>query len=108
MARTSKKMVVVDVYTDWCGWCKRLDREVYSAPSIGQLVGSKFVPLKLDAEDGGEGETFAKKWKIRGYPCTVVMDSTGTVKGMFYGYKKISEFPEELFKTAGIALPPQM
>ena len=34
-ARAQKKPVVVDFYTDWCGWCKKLDKETYGAPETG-------------------------------------------------------------------------
>lgn len=102
MAKQAQKLVLIDVYTDWCGWCKRLDRDVYANARIAQFVDSKFVPLKMDAEDGGEGQAFAKKLEIRGYPCTVVLDGSGNVKGMFYGYRKPNEFPAELGKAAGI------
>ncbi|MBX9877107.1 MAG: thioredoxin family protein [Candidatus Obscuribacterales bacterium] len=101
-AKREQKLVLIDVYTDWCGWCKRLDRDVYSNARIAQYVDSQFVPLKMDAEDGGEGQEFARKHEIRGYPCTVVLDSNGQVKGMFYGYRKPNEFPAELAKAAGL------
>lgn len=102
MAKRTQKLVLIDVYTDWCGWCKRLDRDVYSNAKIAQFVDSQFVPLKMDAEDNGEGQAFAKKLEIRGYPCTVVLDANGKVRGMFYGYRKPNEFPAELSKAAGL------
>jgi thiol:disulfide interchange protein len=102
LAKHAQKLVLIDFYTDWCGWCKRLDRDVYANARIAQFVDSQFVPLKLNAEDNGEGQAFAKKLEIRGYPCTVVLDSNGKVKGMFYGYRKPAEFPAELTKAAGL------
>lgn len=108
MAKRSQKLVLVDVYTSWCGWCKRLDRDVYANPNIARFVDSQFVPVKINAEDNGEGAAFAKKLEIRGYPCTVVLDSDGHVKGLFYGYRKPNEFPAELAKAAGIQPNTQM
>lgn len=102
MAKRTQKLVLIDVYTDWCGWCKRLDRDVYANAKIAQFVDSQFVPLKMNAEDNGEGQAFAKKHEIRGYPCTVVLDASGNVKGLFYGYRKPNEFPAELAKAAGL------
>src|SRR5262245_27392411 len=32
-AKASGGLVIVDVYTDWCGWCKRMDKDIYEAPS---------------------------------------------------------------------------
>ena len=31
-ARRTGKIVMIDVYTDWCGWCKRMDRDTYANP----------------------------------------------------------------------------
>src|SRR5687767_13838353 len=58
-ASRQNKLVLVDVYTDWCGWCKKLDKDTYSDPSVISFLNSGFVCLKVDAEDGGEGEALA-------------------------------------------------
>ncbi len=94
MARRANKMVLVDVYTDWCGWCHRLDRDTYSNPDVITFVNNQFVCLKLDAEDGGKGARFAQKHKVKGYPCTMVLDASGKRLGVFYGYRPAQQFPD--------------
>ena len=49
-ARKRNLPVLVDVYTDWCGWCKRMDRDVYAQPEVRDYLSRKFVTVKLDAE----------------------------------------------------------
>lgn len=44
------RVLVIDVYTDWCGWCKRMDLTTYSNPEIVKILNSQFYPVKLDAE----------------------------------------------------------
>jgi thioredoxin-related protein len=44
------RVLVIDVYTDWCGWCKRMDANTFSDPEIVQLLNEKFYPVKLNAE----------------------------------------------------------
>lgn len=44
------KKVYVDVYTDWCGWCKRLDATTFTNPEIVAYLNSVFLPVKLNAE----------------------------------------------------------
>ena len=44
------KPVIVDVYTDWCGWCKRMDRDVYAKAAIGDYLNQHFVMVRLNAE----------------------------------------------------------
>src|SRR4051794_11253347 len=47
------KLVFIDFFTTWCEPCKRLDAQTWTDAAVGQLVGSKTVPLKLDAEKDG-------------------------------------------------------
>lgn len=44
------KKVYVDVYTQWCGWCKKLDATTFAHPEIIAYMNSVFLPVKLDAE----------------------------------------------------------
>lgn len=44
------RKVFVDVYTDWCGWCKRLDANTFSHPEIVRYMDSMFIAVKLNAE----------------------------------------------------------
>lgn len=92
------KLVLVDFYTDWCGWCKKLDRDTYTNPAVVDYVNSKFVCLKLDAEDGATGQELSRKYRVRGFPCLMVLESSGKFKGVFYGYREPGPFVEELQK----------
>ncbi len=47
---TSKKKLFVDVYTDWCGWCKVMDRKTFSNPDVIKYMNEHFYAVKLDAE----------------------------------------------------------
>lgn len=40
----------IDVYTDWCGWCKRMDQTTYKDPVIAKILNNKFYPVKFNAE----------------------------------------------------------
>ena len=45
-----KKKIFIDIYTDWCGWCKRLDATTYSHPIIIKYINTNFWAVKFDAE----------------------------------------------------------
>ncbi len=44
------RKIFVDVYTDWCGWCRRMESETFSHPQIAEMLNTHFYPVKLNAE----------------------------------------------------------
>ena len=44
------KKIIVDVYTDWCGWCKQMDKKTFGDPVVAAYVREHFYAVKLDAE----------------------------------------------------------
>lgn len=44
------KKILIDVYTDWCGWCKVMDKQTFSDPIIIQYVNANYYAVKLNAE----------------------------------------------------------
>ncbi|MBW6490289.1 MAG: DUF255 domain-containing protein [Lentimicrobium sp.] len=51
------KMIFIDVYTDWCGWCKKMDKETFAANSIASYINKKYYAVKFNAEQS-ESVTF--------------------------------------------------
>ena len=74
-AKKEKKHVFIDFYTDWCGPCKRMSREVFPQKSVGDFMNARFVCLKLNAEK--EGVELAKKYGVKAYPTYYVIDAQG-------------------------------
>lgn len=50
LVKTNPRPLVIDTYTDWCGWCKKLDQETFSNPVIAEILNTKFYPVKFNAE----------------------------------------------------------
>ena len=46
----SPKMIFVDTYTDWCGWCKKMDASTFSDPVISKYMNENYYSVKMDAE----------------------------------------------------------
>lgn len=44
------RKIMIDVYTDWCGWCKKMDKETFNHPVIAKYLNENYYPVKLDAE----------------------------------------------------------
>lgn len=49
--------IFIDTYTDWCGWCKKMDKETFTNSVIADLLNNKYYPVKFNAE-GKEKITF--------------------------------------------------
>ncbi len=50
LSKQNPKKIMIDVYTDWCGWCKKMDAETFSNPVIAEFVNNNYYAVKLNAE----------------------------------------------------------
>lgn len=101
-AKRADKPLLVDVYTDWCGWCKRMDKTTYGNPEVRDYVARSFVTARVNAEDDrrrasylGESRTyrqFADGFRISGYPTTVFLTPDGQLISVLPGYVKPATF----------------
>lgn len=100
-ARASGRPVLVDVYTDWCGWCKRMDRDVYGRADVRDYLAKRFVTIKLDAESGDkatlDGRTvtlagIARRFRVSGYPTTIFLRANGEHLVSVPGYVPAERF----------------
>jgi thioredoxin-related protein len=44
------KKIFIDVYTDWCGWCKTMDKNTFNNPQIAEYLNKYYYPVKFNAE----------------------------------------------------------
>lgn len=48
--KTNQRKIFIDVYTDWCGWCKKMDASTFTNPEIAKILNEHYYAVKLDAE----------------------------------------------------------
>lgn len=72
-ARTAGKYIFMDCYTDWCGPCKMLDRDVFHNDRIADHYNEHFVNAKYDMEKG-EGVELSRKYAVTAYPTLLFID----------------------------------
>ena len=73
-AKAENKLLFVDFYTEWCGPCKMMARDVFPQKEVGDFMNAHFVCLKIDAEKG-EGVELAKRHNVRAYPTFILIDA---------------------------------
>ncbi len=95
-AAAEKKPVVINFTgSDWCGWCIRLDKEVFSQQEFVNYAKDNVVLVKLDfprkkplsEAEKKKNEALAQKFGVRGFPTIVVLDPKGKQLGEL-GYQK--------------------
>lgn len=93
-AKQESKMVMLDFTgSDWCGWCIKLDKEVFSKPEFVDYAKKNLVAVEVDfprkkeqtAEQKKANEALQDKYKIEGYPTIIVLDGDGKQLGQL-GY----------------------
>jgi len=77
-AKQTNKPIFVDVYTTWCGPCKKMSSEIFPLAEVGAVYNANFVCYQIDAEKG-EGIDFAKKYEVKAYPSYLFIKPDGTL-----------------------------
>lgn len=98
-AAKEKKYVFLDCYTDWCYWCKVMDKEAFVDTSVTNFINANFIPAKREMEKDPEGIALCMKYHINGFPTYCVFSPEGFLVYKIIGYRKADEFLKEL-KTA--------
>lgn len=87
-AGQSNMLVVMDVYAEWCGPCKLMDRTTFADGNV-QRAMEQFVPVRVDA-DRQKDVTFA--YQIQGLPTTIVLDAAKRMIARRSGYMAPAQF----------------
>lgn len=102
-ARTEHKLIFLDVWTEWCTWCVKLQRDTFPAPEA-QAALSRFVPLSLKTQtrDGRPTEQgwAERHFKVQGFPALFVLDADGKVVDQRPGYLPPEAFAQWLNQVA--------
>ncbi len=96
------KMILVDVYTDWCGWCKKMDKDTFTDPRVVAHLKKNFYAVKLNGEDTKRrfpfmGKTFSEAemavaMRVNSYPNFVVIEPGLQNLAQLPGYREPADF----------------
>ena len=97
-AKQNGSLVMLVFETDWCTWCDRMEREVFTDPNVRSALQG-LVVLKLDAE--GDGERLAARYGVDSYPTIVFVNGDGEEFDRILGYLPPGEFVTESRRIRG-------
>lgn len=90
-ARQSNKPIFIDVYTSWCVPCKKMSKNIFPLPEVGNVYNTNFVCYQIDAEKG-EGIEIAEKYQVTSYPTYLFIKADGTLFSRSVGYMEAEKF----------------
>jgi thioredoxin-related protein len=112
LSQKKPKKIFIDMYTDWCGWCKKMDASTFTNPVIVEYMNQHFYAVKFNAErkdtvsfqgksyynSNPEGSRSSHQLAIQllagrmSYPTYIFMDETQGTITTVPGYRKAPEF----------------
>lgn len=111
LTKKEPRKIMIDVYTDWCSWCKVMDSKTFSNQVIADYLNKNFYPVKFNAEQKANIDLNGKTYKFvdsgsrgyhelaaellngnLGYPSTVFLDEQTKMIQPVQGYIKAKEF----------------
>lgn len=116
MKKSPKKFLLIDFYTDWCGWCKKMDISTFKEAEVIEHINKNYIPVKFDAEtkqdvtfrgktykyvraSNGRGINSFAYFSLQGrlsYPAYAVMKNDGSMERILLGYMPKDKFLEGL------------
>lgn len=110
-AEQNPKKIFIDIYTDWCGWCKKMDKDTFQNPEVATYMSKNFYMVKLDGEGKEPIEYKGRTFKFvpsgrkgyhefaatlmqgrLSYPTTIFLDEEMNILSPVPGYQKPKPF----------------
>lgn len=91
-ARVQNKLIFIDCYTDWCSWCKVMDKKTFSTQNVGELMNKHFINYKLEMEKTELGPQVGMAFCITGYPSYLIFNNEGQLLTKISGYQEVEEW----------------
>lgn len=89
LGKKEDKKVLLHFYADWCTYCKKMDKEIFSDGEAAEFINQNFVPIRIDSD---AEQQLTASYRVSGLPTTYFLDKTGEPIQSLPGY-----LPKEMF-----------
>lgn len=89
-AQKEKKLIFLDCQTKWCGFCRILEKYIFTVDSVADFYNQNFINVSMDMEEG-VGIELRKKFGLNAYPTLLFVDSSGEMVDCHVGYVTCGE-----------------
>ncbi len=93
-AQKEDRLIFIDFWTDWCGWCKRLDADTFSDDAVVEEM-KDILCYSVDAESE-TGAPLARRYNVRGFPALILLNPDGSPRDQIGGYLPPDDFRKEI------------
>jgi thioredoxin-related protein len=91
-AEKENKAVFLYAYTPFCGFCAKMEKEVFIDEAVAEFYNSTFISYKINIDDEGEGEALAEQYGIVSFPTYLYFSSKGELLHQSAGAKRADAF----------------
>jgi thioredoxin-related protein len=98
-AKSSDQMLLVQITSETCIYCRKMDNEVLNTEAIENLCSKQVKCAKLDSVLNPDGVQMTRQYKIPGTPATILLDSDGGFIRILNGYIPLERFTKEINNT---------
>jgi thioredoxin-related protein len=101
-AKVEKKSILIDFYTDWCHWCKEMDKKTFNDKVVSQKLKDRFITVRINAESKTESASYQGKnytnveltqaFGVTGFPTLAFLTSDGEIITLIPGYVPAETF----------------
>jgi len=108
-----KKPIILNLYADWCGFCKRMDNETFTDTGVINYINENYIPVKFNAETKSKATFLGINYSYieaaranylafvltggrLSYPATVVVDNKGIAEKLIFGYRSAVDFTQDI------------
>jgi thioredoxin-related protein len=105
--KIGSKLYFIDFYTSWCGYCKKMDRETFSDPTVAKILNRYYYPVKFDAEGSSTFNWFGRTFRpassgrnrihqfaqgVQGFPTFAICSADGKAIQNIPGFVPAKDF----------------